>query len=332
MGIKELQSIDTGSDKSLTMSRFYKRIKAGNEETIGALLLGVTAAIFKWEGLPETVRPEFLEIYLAVYGQAAICPDKNGDLIAALVNRGGAPDVYGLGTTPIISTLNGYTETYNEVINDVAYGENGHRAVIVYNNDTKTPNSVINIFTNALTEAITSFYQNIIHSRYNPVFVASSDIVKNAINAAMNDIIAGKPVVIVSDNLVHELESGIKTIDAVPITDVDKQEKIQFISKTIDDLLRWFLSLYGQAIQGNGKLAQQTVDEVNGSTSASFILPEIGWRVRNRAADLINKTYGLNVTVSYNKPWTVELEKYTEDVEEGEAEELQQEEEEKENV
>ena len=132
----------------------------------------------------------------------------------------------------------------------------------------------------------------------------------------MNDIIAGKPVVIVADNILEDIETGRKPVEAVQLTDVDKQDRIQYISHCIDDVIRWILTMYGQAIQGNGKLAQQTVDEVNGTTSASFIIPEIGWRERDRFASLLNKELGWNVTVSYNKPWTVEVERYTEDVEE----------------
>lgn len=300
------------------ITKLYREIKKDDECICFNGLLSVLTSAFRWEGLPETIRPEYIELYLNIYGQCAICPNKKGEIIVAQVNRGGAPDDYGLGTTPIIATLNGYTETYNEVINDVMYGNDGHRGVIIYNNDVKTPNAFLRIFSTLLTEAITSFYQNIIHSRYIPVFVASTDIVKNAIERVMPDIIAGKPTIIVSDNILTEIENGVKTLQTVPINDVDKQEKIQFISKTIDDILRWFLSFYGQAVQGNGKLAQQTVDEVNGTTSASFILPENGYRCREKAIKLLNSTFGYNASLSYNKPWAVELEKYTEDIEEPE--------------
>ena len=303
------------------ITNLYKVIKKDYESTTFNCLLNVLVSPFRWEGLPDTIRPEFIELYLNLYGQCAICPNRNGDIIVAQLNRGGAPDDYGLGTTPIIATLNGYTEAYREVINDVMYGDNGHRGVIIYNNDVKTPNSFIRIFSSLLVEAITSFYQNIIHSRYNPVFVASTDIIKKSIEKSMTDIIEGKPVVIVADNILNEIENGSRSFETVPLTDVDKQEKIQFISKTIDDLLRWFLSLYGQAVQGNGKMAQQTVDEVNGTTSSSFILPENGFRCRQKAIDLLNSTFGWSASLSYNKPWAVELEKYTEDVEDAEIEE-----------
>lgn len=306
---------------SLTMKdlkSIMKDFKYQNADAIRNMLFDALSGMYKWEGLPDTVRPEYLELYLRLYGQCAIVPYK-GEYIAALLNRGGAPDAYGLGTTPIISTLNGYTETYNECINDIMYGEDGKRGVIIYNNNVKEPDTIVSTFTGLLAEAITSFYQNIIHSRFNPLFVVNNDVIKRAVEEKFADIMAGKPVIIASDNIIEEIEAGHKALEVVPITDVDKQEKIQFISKTIDDLLRWFLTIYGQAVQGNAKLAQQTVDEVNGTTSASFIIPEIGWRCRKRAADLMNATFGWNVTVTYNKPWAVEVEKYTEDVEEPEA-------------
>ena len=301
------------------LNKLYKEIKKDQEAICFNGLLDVLVSTFNWEGLPESVRPEYIELYLNIYGQCAIV-EVNGDYIAAQVNRGGAPDVYGLGTTPIISTLNGYTETYDECISDVMYKTGGKRGVIIYNNAIKTGNTFLRIFSSLLTEAINSFYQNIIHSRYIPVFVASSDIVKKAVENAMPQIMEGKPVVVVADNILTEIENGLQPLQTVPITDVDKQEKIQFISKTIDDLFRWFLSFYGQAVQGNGKLAQQTVDEVNGTTSASFILPENGFRCRKKAIELMNKIFGWNAAISYNKPWAVELEKYTEDVEETEDE------------
>lgn len=299
------------------ITKLYKEIKRDNESIIFNGLLTTLMSAYNWENFPDTVRTEYIELYLNLYGQCAIVPDKDGNIIAAQVMRGGVPDVYGLGMTPIITTLNGYTEQYNEVINDVMYGANGRRGVIIYNNDLKTPNSFIRVFSNLLTEGVTSLYQNIIHSRYNPAFIASTDIIKKAIEKNMADIIAGKPIVIVADNILTEIE-GKKAFETIPLTDVDKQEKIQFISKVIDDLFRWFLSFYGQAVQGNGKLAQQTVDEVNGTTSASFILPENGFRCRQKAIDLINATFGYNTSLSYNKPWAVELEKYTEDVEDAE--------------
>ena len=291
------------------------RKKALEYKTIRDLLISIKAAMYHWEGLPDTVRPEYLELYLALYGDAAICKDREGNWIAALVDRGGEPDPYGLGKTPIISTLNGYTHTYNIKYGDYAEDFEGGKCCICYNNNTKDPDQIIASAAEMLTESIISLYQNIIHSRYNPLYAVTSDVIKRAVEEKMGDIIAGKPVVIVADNILEDIETGRKPVESVHLTDVDKQDRIQYIAHCIDDVIRWILTMYGQAIQGNGKLAQQTVDEVNGTTSASFIIPEIGWRTRNSFASLLNKELGWEVSVTYNKPWTVEVEKYTEDVE-----------------
>lgn len=294
-----------------------KYMKMELTEAVRSLLLDVYSAMYHWDGLPNGVRPEYIELYLACFGSAFIGHAWDRD-IACRCERAGKPDVYGLGMTPILTTYDGRAMTTDPTEDDIIIIKGKPAGVIIYGNNTKTPQPLIQIITKALTEAITSLNANIIHSRYAPIYAVADDVIKRATEGAMNDIIAGKPTVIMANNILSELE-GIKGLEVVNITDVDKQDKIQYISKTIDDLLRWFLSTYGQAVQGNGKMAQQTVDEVNGTTSASFILTELGYRWRQRACDTLNSVLGWNVSISYNKPWAVEAEKYTEDVEDTEA-------------
>lgn len=288
-------------------------------EAVRDLLADVYTSIYRWDGLPEGVRSEYIELYLAFFGSAFVGHAWDRDL-ACMCERAGKPDVYGLGMTPILTTFDGRAMTTDPTEDDTIIINGQPAGVIVYGNNTKEPQPLIQIIASQLTEAITSLGANIIHSRYAPIYAVADDVIKRATEGAMSDIIAGKPTVIMANNILNELE-GIKGLEVVNITDVDKQDKIQYISKTIDDLLRWFLSCYGQAVQGNGKMAQQTVDEVNGTTSASFILTELGYRWRQRACDTLNSILGWNVSISYNKPWAVESEKYTEDVEDSELEE-----------
>lgn len=287
--------------------------KSGIVKAVRKMLLDTYTSIYKWEGLPEGVRSEYAELYIAKDGCCFIGHAFDVDL-CAMVNRGGAPDVYGLGTTPIISTRNGQVLNCDGTEGDVVIKDGKPIGVICYGNNTKTAQPLIKILAAELAEAITSLHANIIHSRYAPIYAVSDDVIKKATENAMSDIIEGTPVVIMANNILNEIE-GVKNLEIVDLTDVNRQDKIQYISKTIDDLLRWFLSCYGQAVQGNSKMAQQTVDEVNGTTSASFILTELGFRWRKRAADALNENLGWNVSISYNKPWAVESEKYTEDIE-----------------
>lgn len=293
----------------------FKKLKL--TEAVQSLLLDVYTSTYHWEGLPDGVRPEYIELYLACFGECFIGTAWGRDL-AARCERAGKPDVYGLGMTPIITTYDGRAMTTDPTEDDTIIIKGKPSGVICYANNTKEPQPLIQIITEGLTEAITSLIANITQSRMAPIYAVADDVIKRAVESAKADIIAGKPTVIIANNILTEVE-GIKSLEVVNFTDVDKQDKIQYISKVIDDFLRWFLSCYGQAVQGNGKMAQQTVDEVNGTTSASFILTELGYRWRKKAADKLNEILGWSVEVTYNKPWAVEAEKYTEEVEDTEA-------------
>lgn len=293
----------------------FKKLKL--TEAVQSLLLDVYTSTYHWEGLPDGVRPEYIELYLACFGECFIGNAWGRDL-AARCERAGKPDVYGLGMTPIITTYDGRAITTDPTEDDTIIIKGKPSGVICYANNTKEPQPLIQIITEGLTEAITSLLANITQSRMAPIYAVADDVIKRAVESAKADIIAGKPTVIIANNILTEVE-GIKSLEVVNFTDVDKQDKIQYISKVIDDYLRWFLSCYGQAVQGNGKMAQQTVDEVNGTTSASFILTELGYRWRKKAADKLNEVLGWSVEVTYNKPWAVEAEKYTEEVEDTEA-------------
>ena len=61
--------------------------------------------------------------------------------------------------------------------------------------------------------------------------------------------------------------------NVINLSDPTHNDKMQYLVDIIDSYMRWFYNIYGQDISGNGKRAQQTVDEVNGHTSLSFILP-----------------------------------------------------------
>ena len=84
--------------------------------------------------------------------------------------------------------------------------------------------------------------------------------------------------------------------------------------------MRWIYGLYGQTIQGNGKMAQQTVDEVNGQTSISFIIPNNMLKERRKAIAKFNEIFGYDVSVDFSTAWKTEEMKYTAQADKIEAE------------
>ena len=116
------------------------------------------------------------------------------------------------------------------------------------------------------------------YSKNHPIFKASDDKEVAALNKFWQDICNDEDALaITSENVLEKAFAGQMDASAssnvINLSDPVHNDKMQYLVDIIDSYMRWFFSFYGQCIQGNGKRAQQTVDEVNGQTSLSFILP-----------------------------------------------------------
>ena len=288
------------------LGKFYPE-KISFAWTLKDTFINMLASMFTYEGLPESIKPEFVERFLIMNGSIAGWrydgPDADyaDKLIVSIGGDANEPDVYGIGTHYIAATQNGYTKSLKR-------DEDG---VVIYNNSCYQPDiQIINAFVDELTEMFVSLRTNILYTRNKPVFKAATDKEKRAIQEAFekikNDL---EPIIVTSTNVMEEIE-GSETVKVLDITDVQNADKLQYIVKSIDDAFRWFFTLYGQAVQGNGKMAQQTVKEVDGSTSLSFIYPNDRLKMRQEGFDRFNKMFGTNISVRFSDAWLTESIKY----------------------
>ena len=297
------------------------------------VLINYLAPMFKYEELPDSIPEEFIERFHILNGDIAVwkLDDPNAfrykdELIVSCCGYADKPDVYGIGERVIATTLSGYVKE------DLKEGES---CIVIHNNSLYTSDMpIICYFTDMFTEMFTSLKTNIIYSRLKPVFKVSDDKERAAVLEAFTKIKDdSEPIQITSSNVLAEAlaEAGANptdTIKVLDITDVKNADKLQYIVKCIDDAFRWFFSMIGQAIQGNGKLAQQTVDEVQGTTSMSFILPNDRLKMRRKGWEKANKLFGTNVSVDFSDAWKTESIKYKKEAdidENGELEELTEE-------
>lgn len=272
------------------------------------LCITILAGMFAYEDLPESIKPEFIERFLIVNGSIAGWrfeePGRkySGELIVSIGGDADQPDVYGIGERYIAVTQNGFTKSITKDVD----------GVVIYNNSSYTSDiHIINIFVDGLVEMFTSLNTNILYSRNKPVFKATTDkeraAIKKAFEEIKNDL---EPIIVTSTNIMEEIETGADPIKVLDITDVNNANKLQYIVKTIDDAFRWFFTLYGQAMQGNGKMAQQTVKEIDGSTSLSFIYPNNRLLMRQEGFERFNKLFGTDIKVRYSDAWLTESIKY----------------------
>lgn len=284
-----------------TMKEKHKKIIEEKDETQAAFefLLGM----FEWEGLPETVRPEFLELYLLTNGMASIRKDTKGDgeYIAMICDNGSTPDPYGIGKEIFSRTANGHVYEDDKDSDVVAYG---------WNNKQRTPCLDAYRIGSYISEIDTSLDLGVWWSRFSRLFIASDNKSKQMLEEAFAAIRKGSPLVIRSENILREIETGKQAIEAQDLTDTnfaDKLDKLAFIREC---RYKWFKERYGMDTRNNGKKAQLSVDEANGDTGAAMIFPLNMLWARQNFADMINSKFGLNVSVHFAGAWLGEMERY----------------------
>lgn len=281
--------------------------------------------------LPETVKTNFLEMYLIEDGIAAIVKI-NGDWISARVNilpsegEKNGITVNGYGKDAMIITSNGIQKKYKnwETNPDIA---------ILFNNSTWSPDIMIDRLAYMECEVDKSMKLNVIYSRLKPILLAKDSTQKKQLEEVLSSIEDAEIKTIVNETLGDYLKTSGDDVTVLNITDVTYSTHIQNLTKFKDDLNRWFYFYCGMESDGSGKLAQQSVDEINRTSDSRFILPMD--RLKSRVGD---STYGItklrevcgvaDADVTFSLCWSDNLrdlihpdeEEEVEDVEEAETE------------
>lgn len=284
-----------------TMKEKHKRIIEEHDETKSAFefLLGM----FEWEGLPDTVRQEFLELYLLTNGMASIRKDDqgSGDYVAMICDDGASPDAYGLGEDIFSRTANGHVYEDKKDSDVVAYG---------WNNKSRTCCEDAFRIGSYIAEIDTSLDLLVWWSRASRVFIASDNKTKVMLEEAFQAAKKGIPLSIKSENILAEIEAGRKSLEAIDITDTDFADKLDKLAFVRECRFKWFKERYGMDTRNNGKKAQLSVDEANGDTGSAMIFPLNMLWARQQFAEMLNQKFGWDVSVHFSGAWLGEMERY----------------------
>lgn len=284
-----------------SMKEKNKRIIEEYDETQAAFefLLGM----FEYEGLPETVCPEYLDLYLLTNGIASIRRDPKGDgeYYAMLADNCGAPTPNGYGKQIISRTENGHV--YEDAIesDEVAWG---------WNNLSKTPCTDAYRIGAYVAEIDTSLDLLVWWSRACKVFIADDNKTKQQLIEAFQALKKGVPMTIQSENILAEIEAGHRALESQDLSDVDYADKLEKLAFIREKRFDWFKDRYGMCARDTGKRAQVSVDEANGGTGASMIFPLNMLKARQEFIDQCNRKFGWNAEVHFAGAWLGEMERY----------------------
>lgn len=251
-----------------------------------------------------------LELWLRAYGKIGFAMGDDGKLYFGRVEfTGGTLNKYGWLDKVTIFTLNGESKEFD------VYGD---KVVIMFNNAIGAPEWNALRYADKLAEIDKSMDCGIINSRYTQMVLVKNDKVKRAIDEAVKDIKIGEPIIVDGADLIGndilKPNGDAKSVELFNITDVTNSDKLQYLTHFHDDLMREFYQMYGIDTNNTAKMAQQSVDEIQGSVGRSFIIPNQNYNWRLRALNEIRDKFGIEITISWGESWGIEMNKYKADV------------------
>ena len=258
------------------------------------LLLTQLMYMFKWEGLD--FRQEFIEHGLITRGYVAVGYDKETGKIYAGYLSYYEIDPYGLpleGSPAELTTRGGFQFK----------GKIGEDIVIGYNSVSRLPDLTIEKYSEFFNETDISLKCALKKSRVLPMPVTSDSQVKTAIDAYLEDIDNGDTRAVAYDGALDDIVEGKPPVTMLELTEPKYTERLQYLSKFYDDMLRRFWTNYGHPLSSGSKMAQVTSMELEGYQTYARILPAQMLKEREEFASEISRISGKSVTVQYSEAW-----------------------------
>lgn len=267
--------------------------------TFFTMLWDVLLEMFDWKNLPDTMPKRFLESILHAEGEVFVCREKGSEnVIASHGTLSGEIDCYGMGTECIVTYPGNSVNGKRGV--DIAYG---------INNDTATPDMITYWIAHLLGEISKSEELNVRYSRLLPIPKLSDEKDKSAFNDIIKKLDDGELSAFVSKNVLAK-EMGNDSPEVFNLSDVNDVDKLQYLSRYYDDVIKRFFNFYGQALQNQNKSAQSISDELHGMDSVSFIIPLQMLNCRKALCQQINDIFGLDVDVEFSPAWKLEFDAF----------------------
>lgn len=280
---KSMKKVENLKNNTLTMQIYIELLNS---------IIGMLEYTSDSGKMPIGFNPTFLELFKLMNGYAFIV-EYNGKYPVLQGTFSGQLDFYGFGNTVTCYDLGGnISKEYN--VNDV---------VIAKNNLLLQPDALtIYRYVTTLMECDKSLDCLVINSRSTKVLGVPDDNVKEQVKTAVKNIMMGVPSTFVNSDIESAIE-GTELVKVYDLTDVNNSDKIQYVSKYRDDILRRFYTYYGNAMAGNQKIAQQTVSEVTSTDTMSMIYPNQRLKVAKEFCKEANEKFGLDLQVDFSESW-----------------------------
>lgn len=254
----------------------------------------ITSRMFKYTGLPETIKEKDLEFQLQMNGFSVVTKANDGNLYAFYGGLGGLPNAYYLPTKCVVA--NPYLKFNKEIII-----ENDKDGVLCLNDNLYRGLRPTNLtYATLLAENYISLQVALINARIPAIISVNGDEEYTSALNYLESIYQGE-IGVISTN---ELISGI---DTKPFANGDLRfnqytETIQFLKAS------WFNDF---GLNLNYNMKREYLNQAETSYNLDSSVPTIDEmeNMRKDFVERINKKYGTNITVERDSAWKVIKEK-----------------------
>ena len=287
-----------------------EREKLANNIIYLRQIIAGAVSMFDMDNVPEGLDFRYLEIFRYCNGHVGIMRHEKYGLVCFPGSFAGELDAYGRGTEYVGALLNGSPMSgVKSASGEKISGRVGVDCVVIPNNYIFTNDfPLFWNFARRLTEVDTSLDLNVFYARLAPIIKVADQKTKEAVDAVLNNILVGELKSIINNDMEADIE-GFKSIDVLNITDVKDVDKLQYLSKYHDDLLRRLYTLGGHSMAGTQKMAQQSAFEVGQNDTISMIYPMERLNTLRDGVDRMNALFSTNASVKFSDAWQVEREK-----------------------
>lgn len=257
--------------------------------------VNIIMSMFVYKNLPQATSKTAIEQYLMSGACAMTCDGK----------------VWNAEPKKKLSSNFEYNEVFlNDFLGSTKSATNNNDCVVGYNNYLKTPSYFVSKFAYDMSQIDLSMSANLRYARMNKGFKVSNDKEKNIYKEAIKKANEGEEVIIVSNNISDFVENG--SDNTFNLTDVEKIDRLQYLSNFREDTIKNFWRRYGLNMNGFTKLAQQSESEINDSAIFSMTLPCIMLECRKEFINKCNDMFGFNIEVDFSELWKRQLTDATE--------------------
>ena len=249
-------------------------------------LMLMARSVFEWTGLPNGIDEKWIERYLFTDGKCMFFEDpEKGFMVTKCVPAG---------------TLNFYDEpTLIRAFGTNYNGpelENGEEAILIRNNDEMIPTApTIQLYALRLAELSRTIDINI-HAQKTPILIKCSDKQRMTLKQVYKQWNGFEPVIFGDKDLTSE-GMEVFNVDAPIVFD-----KLQIQKHEVWNEVMTYLGINNA---NRDKRECLVDDEVQANNEQIELSANVMLKARERACELINEKFGLNVQVKLRKPQRV---------------------------